>query len=81
VEPDDPPLGRRDRVARRLQAAELVARAMETSNTVERDRLLAEAYALIAKAHRDVRPQWRFAVIFNLYPLTTGISGSDVRFA
>jgi hypothetical protein len=54
VEPDDPPLGRRDRVARRLQAAELVARPMETSDTVERDRLLAEAHALIAEADRNV---------------------------
>jgi len=55
VEPDDPPLGRRDRVARRLQAAELVARAMETSDATERDRLLAEAHALIAKADSGAR--------------------------
>jgi hypothetical protein len=39
----------------RLQAAELLARAMETSDTAERDRLLAEAHALIAEADRNVR--------------------------
>jgi hypothetical protein len=55
VEPDDPPLGKRDRVALRLQAAELVARAMETSDGAERDRLIAEAHALIAEADRHLR--------------------------
>ena len=55
MEPDDPPLGRRDRVALRLQAAELVARAMETPDTGERARLIAAAHALIAEADRHVR--------------------------
>jgi len=54
LEPDDPPLDRRARVALRLQAAELVARAAETSDPVERNRLLAEAHALIAEADRNV---------------------------
>jgi hypothetical protein len=55
VEPDDPQSGERDRVALRLQAAELVARAMETSDAAERDRLIAEAHALIAETDRHVR--------------------------
>jgi hypothetical protein len=42
-------------VALRLQAAELVARAMETPDTAERAPLLAEAHALIAEADRHVR--------------------------
>ena len=54
LEPDGPPLDRRARVALRLQAAELVARAAETSDPVERKRLLAEAHALIAEADRNV---------------------------
>ena len=53
--PDDPPSDKRARVALRLRAAELVARAMETSDAAERDRLLAEAHALIAEADRHVR--------------------------
>jgi hypothetical protein len=52
VEPDDPSLG--ERVALRLQAADLVARAMETPDAAERDRLIAEAHALIAEADRHV---------------------------
>ena len=55
MQPDDPPLGRRGRVALRLQAAELVTRAMETSDAAQRDRLIAEAHALIAEADRHVR--------------------------
>ena len=55
LEPDDPPLDRRARLALRLQAAELVTRAAETSDPAERDRLLAEARELIAKADRNVR--------------------------
>jgi len=47
-------LDRRARVALRLQAAELVARAAEASDPVERDRLLAEAHALIAEADRNL---------------------------
>jgi hypothetical protein len=55
VEPDHPPLDRHDRIALRLQAAELVARAMETCDATERDRLIAEAHALIAEADRHLR--------------------------
>jgi hypothetical protein len=55
VASDDPRSNRRTRIARRLQAAELVARAAETSDPAERDRLLAEAHALIADADRHVR--------------------------
>jgi hypothetical protein len=48
-------LDRRARLALRLQAAELVARAAETSDPVDRDRLLAEARALIARADSGAR--------------------------
>jgi hypothetical protein len=49
-------LDRRARTALRLKAAELVARAAEASDPVERDRLVAEAHALIAEADRNVNP-------------------------
>ena len=55
MKPDDPSLDKCARVALRLQAAELVARAMEVSDPKDRDRLLAEAHALIAEADRHVR--------------------------
>ena len=50
MEPDDLPLDMRARVALRMQAAELITKAMEASDPAERDRLLAEARALIARA-------------------------------
>jgi len=43
-------LDTRARVALRMQAAELITKAMEASDPAERDRLLAEARALIARA-------------------------------
>jgi hypothetical protein len=55
MEPDGSPSDKHARVALRLKAAELVTRAMETSDTAERERLLAEAHALIAKADGHVR--------------------------
>jgi Helix-turn-helix domain len=56
LEPDDPPSDKRARVVLRLQAAELVARAMETVDPAERDRLFAGAHALIAESDRHIRP-------------------------
>jgi hypothetical protein len=51
-EPDDTPLGARERIQLRVQAAELIASAAEATDPAERDRLLAEARALIARADR-----------------------------
>ena len=55
MEPDDPPLDTRARVALRMQAAELITKAMEASDPAERDRLLAEARALIGRADSGAR--------------------------
>ena len=55
MEPDDPPLDTRARVALRMHAAELITKAMEASDPAERDRLLAEAHALIARADSSAR--------------------------
>ena len=55
MEPDDLPLDMRARVALRMQAAELITKAMEASDPAERDRLLAEAHALIARADSSAR--------------------------
>ena len=55
MEPDDLPLDMRARVALRMQAAELITKAMEASDPAKRDRLLAEARALIARADSGAR--------------------------
>ena len=43
----------RARIQLRLRAAELIADAMELSDTAEREALLAQARVLIAMAERD----------------------------
>jgi hypothetical protein len=48
-------LDTRARVALRMQAAELITKAMEASDPAKRDRLLAEARALIARADSGAR--------------------------
>ena len=48
--PDDVAPEVSPRLQMRLQAADLVARAMELHDPAERDRLLAEARALITRA-------------------------------
>jgi hypothetical protein len=46
----------RARIQLRLRAAELIAHAMESSDTAERDALLAQARVLIATADCDDLP-------------------------
>lgn len=53
TEPDDSSLDARARIRLRLQAAELIATAGEAADPAERERLFAEAHALIARADRN----------------------------
>jgi hypothetical protein len=53
--PDCRPISARERLKLRLRAAELITKAVEAANSAERDRLLAEAHALIAKADSGAR--------------------------
>jgi len=53
---DEPYMDSPARLQLRLRAAELITKAMGSSNAAERERLLAEAHALIAKA--DEKAQW-----------------------